>query len=118
MGKGENAGNQQLFPKCFVPYQGHKSSFEQCINCRLQALSIWASRKMFLFGKELKRENIMRRGENAGDQHFFLVTQYFSKAFLPSHQNTGIVGRSQDGNKVYVYVLVSGYFHSFDLCFI
>ena len=47
VGKGENAAKQHfiLFPQCFLPYQRHKSSFDLCMNCRLQMLLIWTSIK-------------------------------------------------------------------------
>ena len=42
VGKGEIAANQHflLFLQCFLLYQREKSSFYQCLICRLQILSI------------------------------------------------------------------------------
>ena len=55
VGKEENAGNKHFLPfsQCFLPYQRHKSSFEQHINCRLQMLSIWTSLKFCQLVKTL-----------------------------------------------------------------
>ena len=56
LGKGENDVNQHflLFPQCFLPNQGEKSSFQQHLFCRLQILSILTALKFCCFVKSLK----------------------------------------------------------------
>ena len=59
-GKGENAGNQHflLFQQCFPLYHTEKSSFLQCLICRLQMLSIW-SRPKFCRLVELTQKQVI-----------------------------------------------------------
>ena len=55
---GENAGNQHflLFPQCFLPYQGEKSSFYQHLLCYLENAFKLDQAKSLSSGKELKHE--------------------------------------------------------------
>ena len=89
VGKGENAGNQHflLFPRCFFPYHTQKSSFNPLQNdkflnwSKLKALAdnkINVTEKFeFVLGRV---ENIVGKGENAGNQHFLLFPQCVQKA--------------------------------------
>ena len=45
------------------------------------------------FGKGGKVENIMRKGENAGYQHFLLFPQCFQKASVSSRQKSVLCGK-------------------------
>ena len=60
MGKGENAGNQHflLFPQCFLPYQGYKSSFStKSILSSANAFNFnWSN--ILSFGKEFNQGQI------------------------------------------------------------
>ena len=57
--KGENDGNQHFpcWPQCFLPCTRQSSILESNLFCCLQRLSIWASRKILLFGKEVKQHS-------------------------------------------------------------
>ena len=95
--KGENAGKQHflLFSQCFLLYHKRKSSYQKFSICWLQMLAILSgpqfcglverytalcpevtllpspSRREILF------ENIVRKEENTGNQHFLLFPQCF-----------------------------------------
>ena len=47
--RAKNAGNQHflLFPQCFLPQQGEKSLFQQCLICHLQMLSVMSCPNFF-----------------------------------------------------------------------
>ena len=46
--------------------------------------------KMMIFVFD-RVENIVEKGENAGDQHFLLLPQCFQRAFYPGSLKVGIV---------------------------
>ena len=105
VGKRANAGNQHflLFPKRFLPIPNEFDFFQSRLFCPLQMLSIWNSLKccrlvrtkseahsikckfvnsttQSLLLKTLAKkpfENIVGKGENAGNQHFLLFPQHF-----------------------------------------
>ena len=85
MGKGENAGNQHflIFPQHFLLFQKQISVFQSHLPSE-NVLNLGQS-NILLFGKQLiaKAGNIVRKGENACNQHFSTVHIVFSKGVYP-----------------------------------
>ena len=93
MGKGEIAHNEQFlhFLKCFLPFNPlpNKKFFNW------SKLKTCADNKINV-NKRLKpdmrrEENIVGKGENAGNQHFLLFPQYFQNLSSSGSLKVGIV---------------------------
>ena len=90
VGKAEDAGYHHflLFPQCLLSFPKQILTFESVLFSRLQMLSVRPSKlkafpddnsnvaqmMQFFFDWE---ENIVGKGENAGNQHFLLFPQCF-----------------------------------------
>ena len=79
MGKGENAGNQHffLFPQCFLPFP--KEFFSHVRIEPFFTFLFTTQSRLLTTPRKKPFENMMGKGENAGNQHFFL----FPQCFLP-----------------------------------
>ena len=69
--------------RCFLPIWRICYHFLKFENCHQQTLSVWKSLK-FVFWETVNRvENILGKGENAGNQHFLLFPKCFIRCNLP-----------------------------------
>ena len=79
--KGENAGNQHflLFPQCFLPFPEQISIFSVAFILSSATAFNFEWSKIFSFVKELNDpfENIVEKGENAGNRLFHTFPQCF-----------------------------------------
>ena len=78
--------NLSLFHTAFSTHLENFPPFLTIQNCRVHTLSVWKSPKVVEWErlKTLKKkpfENIVDKGENAGDQHFLLFQQCFLNSF-------------------------------------
>ena len=91
VGKEEIARNEQflLFPQCFLPNQiivslfVHIFDFISLFAAELEEPKIGISGKGLMILREKMFENVVGKGENAGNQHFLLYPQ----CFLPFYKD-------------------------------